>query len=88
MLRVRTALVLPICALTAIVAAHSISLRAAGSDEMRALSVRRASLESADAIRKIGPEFCILSSDLGQKDNPLPAPGFGPSGTWSLEPEA
>ena len=31
----------------------------------------------ADAIRKIGPEFCILSSDLGQKDNPLPAPGFG-----------
>ena len=31
----------------------------------------------ADAIRRIGPEFCILSSDLGQKDNPLPAPGFG-----------
>jgi molybdate transport system substrate-binding protein len=31
----------------------------------------------ADAIRKIGPEFCILASDLGQKDNPLPAPGFG-----------
>lgn len=30
----------------------------------------------ADAIRKIGPEFCILSSDLGQKDNPLPAEGF------------
>lgn len=30
----------------------------------------------ADAIRKIGPEFCILSSDLGQKGNPLPADGF------------
>ena len=30
----------------------------------------------AEAIRKIGPEFCILSSDLGQKDNPLPAEGF------------
>jgi hypothetical protein len=31
----------------------------------------------ADAIRQIGPEHCILSSDLGQKDNPLPAPGYG-----------
>jgi hypothetical protein len=30
----------------------------------------------ADAIRKIGPEFCILASDLGQKGNPLPADGF------------
>ena len=30
----------------------------------------------ADAIRRIGPQFCILSSDLGQKDNPLPAEGF------------
>ena len=30
----------------------------------------------ADAIRQIGPEFCILSSDLGQMGNPLPAPGF------------
>jgi hypothetical protein len=30
----------------------------------------------ADAIRKIGPQFCILSSDLGQKGNPLPADGF------------
>jgi predicted metal-dependent phosphotriesterase family hydrolase len=29
-----------------------------------------------DAIRKIGPQFCILSSDLGQKGNPLPADGF------------
>lgn len=29
-----------------------------------------------DAIRKVGPEFCILSSDLGQKGNPLPADGF------------
>ena len=31
----------------------------------------------ADTIRQIGPEFCILSSDLGQVGNPLPAPGFG-----------
>jgi hypothetical protein len=30
----------------------------------------------ADAIRKVGPEFCILSSDLGQKGNPLPAEGL------------
>jgi hypothetical protein len=31
----------------------------------------------ADAIRQIGPEFCILSSDLGQSGNPLPPDGFG-----------
>jgi hypothetical protein len=31
----------------------------------------------ADAIRTIGPEFCILSSDLGQPGNPLPPDGFG-----------
>jgi hypothetical protein len=31
----------------------------------------------ADAIRKVGPEFCILSSDLGQPNNPLPPDGFG-----------
>jgi hypothetical protein len=31
----------------------------------------------ADAIRKIGPAFCILSSDLGQMGNPLPVDGFG-----------
>jgi hypothetical protein len=30
----------------------------------------------ADAIRKIGPQFCILSSDLGQRGNALPAEGF------------
>ena len=30
----------------------------------------------ADAIRKVRPEFCILSSDLGQKTNPVPAEGF------------
>jgi microsomal dipeptidase-like Zn-dependent dipeptidase len=30
----------------------------------------------ADAIRKVGPEFCILSSDLGQKGNPLPPDGL------------
>ena len=30
----------------------------------------------AAAIRAIGPEFCILSSDLGQKANALPTDGF------------
>src|SRR5206468_12994658 len=30
----------------------------------------------AEAIRKVGPEFCILSSDLGQKGNALPPDGF------------
>ncbi len=30
----------------------------------------------AQAIRAIGPEFCILSSDLGQRGNALPADGF------------
>ena len=29
------------------------------------------------AIRQVGPEFVILSSDLGQMGNPLPADGFG-----------
>jgi hypothetical protein len=31
----------------------------------------------ADAIRKVGPPHCILSSDLGQQGNPLPADGYG-----------
>jgi len=30
----------------------------------------------ASAIRQIGPQFCILSSDLGQKANALPVDGF------------
>ena len=30
----------------------------------------------ADAIRRVGPQFCIASSDLGQKGNALPADGF------------
>ena len=30
----------------------------------------------ADAIRTVGPQFCILSSDLGQKNNPLPVDGY------------
>jgi hypothetical protein len=30
----------------------------------------------AEAIRKVGPQFCILSTDLGQKGNPLPPDGF------------
>jgi hypothetical protein len=30
----------------------------------------------ADAIRKVGPQFSILSSDLGQKGNALPPDGF------------
>ena len=31
----------------------------------------------ADAIRRIGPESCVLSSDLGQVGNALPPDGFG-----------
>jgi len=31
----------------------------------------------ADAIRKIGPQFVVLSSDLGQQGNPLPSDGYG-----------
>ena len=31
----------------------------------------------ADAIRKIGPQACLLSSDLGQQGNALPPDGFG-----------
>lgn len=31
----------------------------------------------AETIRKVGIEHAILSSDLGQKSNPLPADGFG-----------
>jgi hypothetical protein len=30
----------------------------------------------ADAIRRIGPQFCVLSSDLGQRGNALPPDGF------------
>jgi hypothetical protein len=30
-----------------------------------------------DAIKKLGPASTILSSDLGQKGNPLPPDGFG-----------
>ena len=30
----------------------------------------------ADAIRKVGPAFCIFSSDLGQVGNALPPDGF------------
>jgi hypothetical protein len=30
----------------------------------------------AAAIKAVGPEFCILSSDLGQRGNPQPAEGF------------
>ena len=31
----------------------------------------------AEAIRQLGPEVCILSSDLGQQGNALPPDGFG-----------
>jgi hypothetical protein len=31
----------------------------------------------AAAIKQIGPEHCILSSDLGQATNPKPAEGYG-----------
>src|SRR5437867_5907598 len=52
--RAHTLIALLLCALAAVLAAQVASLRAAGSsDEVRALWVRRASLESADAIRKM-----------------------------------
>ena len=36
-----------------------------------------ATLDSfAEAMRKIGPEFCIVSTDLGQRGNPLPPDGL------------
>lgn len=31
----------------------------------------------SEAIRQLGPEFCVLSSDLGQPGNALPPDGFG-----------
>ena len=31
---------------------------------------------AVDDIRKVGPQFCIVSSDLGQKGNALPTDGF------------
>ena len=30
----------------------------------------------ADGVRRVGPQFCIVSSDLGQKGNALPVDGF------------
>ena len=32
--------------------------------------------EYAEAIRQVGPQWCILSSDLGQAGNPLPPEGL------------
>ena len=56
--------------------------RAGGLIEFVGASMRSADAQDrvarmAEAIRAIGPQFCILSSDLGQKNNPLPAEGFG-----------
>ena len=31
----------------------------------------------ADAIRQVGPQFCVLSSDLGRRGGPPPPDGFG-----------
>ena len=38
---------------------------------------RQGMAENAKAIRAIGPAFCILSSDLGQPNNPLHPDGLG-----------
>jgi uncharacterized lipoprotein YddW (UPF0748 family) len=48
----RTVATLPFCAVIAVLMTH-VSLSGAGSDEVRALWVRRTSLESGDAIRKM-----------------------------------
>jgi len=44
---------------------------------MRSADASERVARMADAIRAIGPQLCIVSSDLGQKINPLPAEGFG-----------
>ncbi len=43
---------------------------------MRLASAPEMVTRYADAIRKVGPQYFVLSSDLGQKGNPLPADGF------------
>ena len=54
--------------------------RARSSSSWRALSTTADAAARVDryaaAIRAIGPEFCVLSSDLGQKANALPPDGF------------
>ncbi len=43
---------------------------------LRAADAARRIDRYADAIRRVGPPFCILSSDLGQKGNALPPDGY------------
>jgi hypothetical protein len=50
-------------------------LEFAGSTMANATAATRVD-RFADAIRKVGPQFCILSSDLGQDGNPVPPDGF------------
>jgi uncharacterized protein DUF6282 len=48
----------------------------AGSTMANASAAERVDRFAA-AIRQVGPEHCILSSDLGQEGNPVPPDGFG-----------
>jgi hypothetical protein len=48
----------------------------AGSSLANATAAERMT-RFAEAIRGVGPQFCILSSDLGQAGNPVPPDGFG-----------
>jgi hypothetical protein len=43
---------------------------------MRLATAPATVMRFAEAIRAVGPQSCILSSDLGQKGNPLPTDGF------------
>jgi hypothetical protein len=47
----------------------------AGSTMANASAATRVDTFAA-AIRQVGPQFCILSSDLGQEGNPVPPDGF------------
>jgi len=56
-------------------ARHGAFIEFVGGSLARADTAARMEL-FAEAIRKVGPQFCILSSDLGQKENALPPDGF------------
>jgi len=83
--RAHTVIALLLCALVAVLAAHAVPVRAAGSsDEVRALWVRRASLESADAIRKMVASAATAGFNTlfvqAIDDAAVAAPSFDPIG--------
>src|SRR5712691_8947171 len=83
--RAHTRIALLLCALVAVLAAHAVPVRATGSsDEVRALWVRRASLESADAIRKMVASAATAGFNTlfvqAIDDAAVAAPSFDPIG--------